>query len=288
MKVLPPRKCGNLLLAAGEYLFVAVGTVALGYWASVTVHSHLFQIEETQHLGQEGRTQGALRTKEARLPLSDDIEQQAPAKGTVIATLAIPRLNLSTVVVEGVGDDDLKIAAGHIPGTALPGESGNIGIAAHRDTFFRPLRLIHKDDVIVLNTPHGKDQYRVVSSKIVAPDDVQVLYPTGRDTLTLVTCYPFYYLGAAPKRFIVRAERDKTTSKESAVTAPLTMEDRSVRGVAVRRGGFPVRLRRQCWSGGEEAIPGICWRINSLQHGPCWVGRRSLLEREIPSFCMRK
>jgi len=98
MKVLAARKFGNRLLTAGEYVFVAIGTVALGYWASVTVHAHLFQIEETRHLGQERRTQGALRTKEARLALSSDIEQQAPAKGTVIANLAIPRINLSTVV----------------------------------------------------------------------------------------------------------------------------------------------------------------------------------------------
>ena len=111
------------------------------------------------------------------------------------------------MVVEGVDERDLKRAAGHIPGTALPGETGNIGIAAHRDTFFRPLRFIEKSDAITLRTLHGTYRYRVVSTKVVAPDDVQVLYPTGRDTLTLVTCFPFYYIGAAPHRFIVTARR---------------------------------------------------------------------------------
>jgi sortase A len=121
--------------------------------------------------------------------------------------LSISRLGLSTVVVEGVEDGDLKLAPGHIPGTAIPGEPGNVGIAGHRDTFFRPLRFIHKDDVIRLSTQHGEERYRVVSIKIVDPDNVQVLYPTNRETLTLVTCYPFYYVGSAPKRFIVRSER---------------------------------------------------------------------------------
>jgi sortase A len=99
------------------------------------------------------------------------------------------------------------VAPGHIPGTPLPGQSGNVTIAGHRDTFFRPLRLIRKNDTMKLTTLRGEDQYRVVSTDIVAPDDIHVLYPTGRNTLTLVTCYPFYYVGPAPRRFIVRAER---------------------------------------------------------------------------------
>jgi len=109
-------------------------------------------------------------------------------------------------VIEGDDAADLKLAPGHIPGTALPGQHGNIGIAAHRDTFFRPLRFIRKGDLIGLTTLTGTYRYRVVSTQIVTPDDVQVLGPTKTDTLTLVTCYPFYYVGSAPKRFILRAE----------------------------------------------------------------------------------
>jgi sortase A len=97
--------------------------------------------------------------------------------------------------------------AGHILGTALPGDTGNIGIARHRDTFFRALRNIRCNDIITLSTPRGEYRYRVVSTKVVSPSDVAVLDSDGNQILTLVTCYPFYFVGAAPSRFIVRAER---------------------------------------------------------------------------------
>ena len=101
----------------------------------------------------------------------------------------------------------LRRAAGHIKGTALPGTSGNVGIAGHRDTLFRPLRHIRQDDVITLTTLQGLYRYRVVSTKVVSPYDVAVLNPDGREILTLVTCYPFHFVGPAPDRFIVRATR---------------------------------------------------------------------------------
>lgn len=111
------------------------------------------------------------------------------------------------MVVEGVEDGDLKRAAGHIPGTAFPLDPGNVGIAGHRDTFFRPLRSIQRNDTIIVTTLQGAYRHRVVSTEVVGPEDIQVLDPTGRDTLTLVTCFPFDYVGPAPKRFIVQAER---------------------------------------------------------------------------------
>jgi sortase A len=111
------------------------------------------------------------------------------------------------MVVEGADPGDLKHAVGHITGTSLPGEPGNVGIAGHRDTFFRLLRFTQRGDKIALRTLRGTYRYRVISTTLVQPADVQVLNPIGRDTLTLVTCYPFYYVGPAPERFIVRAER---------------------------------------------------------------------------------
>jgi len=111
------------------------------------------------------------------------------------------------MVVDGDSSGDLSLGPGHIPGTALPGRSGNIGIAGHRDSVFRPLRSIRKGQIITLTTPHGKDEYRVVCTSIVSPKDTSVLRPSTRDSLTLVTCYPFDFIGPAPKRFIVRAER---------------------------------------------------------------------------------
>jgi sortase A len=133
----------------------------------------------------------------------------SPEVGTdgVIGRIEISRLGISTLVIEGTGEPSLRRAAGHIAGTALPGHPGNVGIAGHRDSFFRPLRNIHRDDIITLATLRGEYRYRVVSTKIVDPDDVTVLKADGEDVLTLVTCYPFYFVGSAPSRFIVRAQR---------------------------------------------------------------------------------
>jgi sortase A len=124
-----------------------------------------------------------------------------------VGQVEIPRLHLSVMIFEGDDAGILKQGAGHIPGTALPGASGNTGIAAHRDTYFRPLRTIQAKDVITLKTQTGTSQYAVTGTEIVPPSDIGVLAPApGRD-LTLVTCYPFYYVGSAPKRFIVHARK---------------------------------------------------------------------------------
>jgi sortase A len=125
----------------------------------------------------------------------------------LIGRIEIPRLGVSVVVIEGSTEAILRRAAGHIAGTGLPGQPGNIGISAHRDTFFRPLRNIRKNDVITFTTPGGRFRYRVVATSIVPPADVSVLNPGRSEILTLVTCYPFYFIGSAPDRFIVRAER---------------------------------------------------------------------------------
>ncbi len=126
---------------------------------------------------------------------------------SVIGRLRIPRFGLQAIVLEGTSDDALRRAVGHIEGTSLPGEGGNTGIAGHRDTFFRDLRNIRKDDIITLETVEGRFQYAVESTRIVGPKDVKVLASKGRPVLTLVTCFPFYYVGSAPKRFIVQARQ---------------------------------------------------------------------------------
>jgi sortase A len=128
-------------------------------------------------------------------------------RGDVIGELDIPRLRISVMVFEGDDAGILAEGAGHIPGTALRPGSGNIGIAAHRDTYFRPLRAIHANDVIALKTPAGISRYAVTDTGIVRPSDVGVLSPASGRDLTLVTCYPFYYVGRAPERFIVHAQR---------------------------------------------------------------------------------
>jgi sortase A len=123
------------------------------------------------------------------------------------AVLRIPSLNLVVPVFEGTSEDNLNRGAGRIPGTAQIGESGNIGIAAHRDGFFRVLKDVRVGHLLQLERLDGTDTYRIVSTTIVDPSDVSVLAATSTHAITLVTCYPFYFVGSAPQRFIVRAEK---------------------------------------------------------------------------------
>jgi sortase A len=111
------------------------------------------------------------------------------------------------MVREGVDAKTLRLSVGHIPATALPGQAGNVGIAGHRDTFFRKLKDLRAKDEIVLSTLNGNFKYEVESLLVVEPDNVAVLAPSSENMLTMVTCYPFSYIGSAPKRFIVRARQ---------------------------------------------------------------------------------
>jgi sortase A len=190
-------------LKLAEYTLTMVGALALGYCLAVLLEAKFYQASVAREFTRE------LRLKEGNkaAPVDSIAPVPAPAEHAVVGSLEIPRIAVSVMFVEGVDGSDLKRAVGHIPGTALPWESGNVGIAGHRDTFFRPLRSIQRDDEITVNTLQGAYRYRVVSTNVVRPEDIQVLYPTGRDSLTLVTCFPFEYVGSAPKRFIVRAER---------------------------------------------------------------------------------
>ena len=122
-----------------------------------------------------------------------------------LAKLDIPKAGLSAMVMEGADDATLRVAVGHIPGTALPGQGGNVGLAGHRDSFFRGLRKLQVGDEITLTTRAGTLLYTVESIRVVRPDDVNVLRNTPYPALTLVTCYPFYYVGPAPQRWIVKA-----------------------------------------------------------------------------------
>jgi sortase A len=152
-----------------------------------------------------------------------DILRQAPPSpsaasparidvGEPIGTLEIARVGLTGVVVEGDSDDVLDRAIGHLPDTPLPWHDGNSALAAHRDTIFRPLKGVRLGDVLRLKTPHGDFDYRVTDTLIVKPNEVWVLDPTPVATLTLISCWPFNYIGNAPERFIVRAERLPTRS----------------------------------------------------------------------------
>jgi sortase A len=134
--------------------------------------------------------------------------ESAPVRPLVhglIGRLEIPRLDVSVIVMEGDDDTTLARAAGHLPDTALPWDPGNAVIAGHRDTFFRPLRNVREGDEIRMTTARGVFDYRVIRTEIVEPGNLSVLAPTAARSLTLVTCYPFYYIGSAPQRFIIHA-----------------------------------------------------------------------------------
>jgi len=196
MKVHIPRRTARNLLLWMQRLFLASSVTALGYCGFVLADSWAFQRHEQRELAVLLPDRPALRP--AARPVT--------ASG-LIGRIEIDRLGLSVIVVEGTTETALRRAAGHIEGTALPGDPGHIGIAAHRDTFFRPLRKVQRNDLISLVTPPGNFSYRVVSTTITTPDDVAILEPTQKQVLTLVTCYPFNFIGSAPQRFIVRAER---------------------------------------------------------------------------------
>ena len=146
--------------------------------------------------------------EEIRLTVAANVARPplALAPGTVIGRVEIPRVGVSAMVREGDDVKTLRRAVGHVPGTALPGERGNAALAGHRDTFFRGLRDIRRGDEILVATRQGDVRYVVRSTRVVEPSEVSVLAPTAKSALTLVTCYPFNYIGAAPRRFIVRAE----------------------------------------------------------------------------------
>jgi sortase A len=124
-----------------------------------------------------------------------------------IGRLEIPRIHISAVVAEGTSPRVLSRAVGHAVGSALPGQAGNVTLAAHRDTFFRHLGDVRSGDIIQVDEPGHAYKYQVRFTAVVGPKDTWVLKPTEKETLTLLTCYPFHFVGPAPDRFIIRARR---------------------------------------------------------------------------------
>ena len=185
-------------------VLVLTGALAFACWGYLMLRQACFQKAASRVLQQQiakastSPQHDVLQAHEAAIPLRH---------GEMIGRLGIPRVNVSVIVLEGADSSVLDVAAGHIPGTALPGLSGNVGIAAHRDTFFRSLREIRVQDRLSFRTAAGIFQYAVESTEVVEPSDTGVLRQNAGEELTLVTCYPFNYIGSAPKRFIVHARQ---------------------------------------------------------------------------------
>ena len=201
---------GNVLrlLLFTEYASWVGGLVGLVWWGTFQVGvatSAKHDLERFDALRQEASTPDQSLWSPVRISAwRKALHDPAPAP---IAVLRIPKIRLEVPVLPGTDDRTLDRAVGHITGTAQPGTTGNVGIAGHRDGFFRGLSAITPGDVIEVDTIQGKDVYRVERTWVVEPEEVSVLEPTSTPALTLVTCYPFYYVGSAPQRFIVRAAR---------------------------------------------------------------------------------
>ncbi len=219
-----------------ENVLLLAGVIALGIWIWSVASNAVFQDWESWVFDREIRGEqpsiteytaqwsrliaadvrawlGFTETSEpsvCRPDISPPASRPAPQdkdKDGLVGRLTIPRLHLSAMVREGADETTLDLALGHIPGTALPGQNGNVGVAGHRDTLFRGLQKINKNDLILFETFAGDFAYRVETTEIVRPQDVSVLNAREHPELTLVTCYPFRYVGSAPERFIVEARQ---------------------------------------------------------------------------------
>lgn len=196
----------NDVLRWFERGLLAIGT-GLAIWCAVVLVEARFTqnlpvppVKVTQTLpGEEGSSHPA----------------PAPAAGTWLGRLEVPAVQMSTTVLEGSDDATLRRGSGHLEETPLPGQRGNMAIAGHRDTVFRPLKNVHVGDGLDLTTKDRVYHYRVSKTLIVAPRDVYVLDPTSEPTITLVTCYPFEFLGHAPQRFVVQAQLVREEARAS-------------------------------------------------------------------------
>lgn len=216
------RRVRPALLFA-EIFFLLVGFACLGWAGYMTAQRLLFSSWQDYRFNQalqseEPTVAGYVKSlfegvrphgagEQPAMTVAPSAKSRKLKPDELIGRIEIPRVNVSAVVKEGVDTHTLDRAVGHVPNTALPGEAGNVGVAAHRDTFFRGLRNIRKGDTVRVVTLAGTYLYEVDGMKIVWPRNVEVLDPTRDQRLTLVTCYPFNYVGSAPKRYIVQAKQ---------------------------------------------------------------------------------
>jgi sortase A len=214
-----PSATRNFILRLSCDVLLFVGIIALGYCGFVLLYARLSQAYQARHFQQQIDSVSSpvsSRGGNRELPVyptslleatrtSADNLRLVGAPGTLVGRIEISSIGLTAMVLEGTDEWTLQEAVGHIPGTSLPGLTGNVAIAGHRDTFFRALRKIHKNDAITLTTLSGSYRYLVEFTEVVSPDETDVLADSDEPILTLVTCYRFYFVGPAPKRFVVRA-----------------------------------------------------------------------------------
>ena len=242
------KKRKSRFLAWTERALLALGLIGVGAWVSSNAIPALWQNWDNWKFNQELRGQSATLTaylgekqqqatnafgawmgfiipqekspREKSSPSSSPLAVSVPLPDdALIGRLSIPRLNLHTTVREGTGNDILALAVGHMRGTAIPGQKGNVAVAGHRDTLFSGLAAIRDGDLIQFETLHGLYEYQVSDTEVVSPQDVGVVKAGAYPELTLITCYPFDYIGPAPDRFIVKARQISSAPQQRLVEA---------------------------------------------------------------------
>jgi sortase A len=194
-----------------SWFLIVIGVLLVGYGAFDYFTAQVAQrrAAEAWTTGDRGNPQ--ITRGEDEHPLPEDASPPIrpyfdPYRpGEMVAKLKLPHFDTPLFVVEGTDEKELRKGPGHMPGTALPGVDGNCVIAGHRDTHFRALKSIRKGDHVEIETKYGNFRYQVRSTQIVSPTNVASLHPTREGVLHLVTCYPFEYIGHAPKRMVVEA-----------------------------------------------------------------------------------
>jgi sortase A len=188
------RPAGNLLILAGVLLLVPPAT---HWWVAARAQSGATKLLDRRP------------AEKATASLAPRTSRAAAREGEALGRLRLARLGIDAVVFEGTSDETLRKGPGHLRGTAWPGEgaSGNCVISAHRDTFFRRLEGARAGDLVKLLGPSGTATYRLETRRVVAPEEVEALSPSSDDRLTLVTCYPFHFIGPAPRRLVWQAHR---------------------------------------------------------------------------------
>jgi sortase A len=181
-----------------QRVLLVLGCLAVTYAAFTLIYAQIYQQAADNSLNEQSRAE---KTYGVSLP------HAVAREGDVLGRIEIPRLGVAVAVLEGTKSRTLRLGAGHIEGTPFPGEPGTSGIAGHRDTFFRRLKDIRSGDEIRLQTTKGITYYEVDWIQIVAPRDTSVLSSTAKSAITLVTCYPFRYIGSAPERYAVHAHQ---------------------------------------------------------------------------------
>ena len=206
------------ILRCSQYILIFCGILALAYCAFLWLEAGVFQTYESWLFDRAIRSFAWRRNNDYGPPklvpnqvgpthMSENFAELARRGRFPWGRLEVDSVGVRAMIVEGTDESILRRAVGHIPGTALPGQSGNVAIAGHRDTYFRGLRNIRRGDEITLTSLNGFYRYRVEGTRIVSPKETDVLAVSDDSILTLVTCYPFYFVGDAPLRFIVRAQQ---------------------------------------------------------------------------------